>query len=442
MDNAADAGGRQRDRVRLADPGDPRALGRAAAADRASRIGRISSAIAITAVGASATIATLVFVQLLAQGEEERTFVVNLGVWFRAGSFQVDWSLLVDPLASVMLLLVTWVGLLIHIYSLGYMAQRRALHPLLRLPQPLRRLDAGARPGRQLPDAVRRLGAGRPLQLPADRLLVRAARLRRRGQEGVHHQPHRRRRVPDRDVRDLPGLRVAGVHRRAACGRDGAPRAPLVAIALLLFVGATGKSAQIPLYVWLPDAMAGPTPVSRADPRRHDGDGRRLPGRADVALWALVPDVGLLVAWVGAATALVAAIIACAQTDLKKILAYSTVSQLGYMFIGGRGRQIQVAGDLPPADPRLLQGAALPRRRGGDARAANHTDVGVMGGLWRKLPITGTTSLIGVRRSPACPFLSGFFSKEEILAHAAETRWCSRCCGWSRCSSPGSRPST
>jgi NADH-quinone oxidoreductase subunit L len=107
-----------------------------------------------------------------------------------------------------------------------------------------------------------------------------------------------------------------------------------VAVGLLLFVGATGKSAQIPLFVWLPDAMAGPTPVSALiHAATMVTAGVYLVARMS-PLYVTIPDVGLVVAWVGALTALLAALIACAQVDIKKILAYSTVSQLGYMFVG------------------------------------------------------------------------------------------------------------
>src|SRR5690606_34738045 len=114
-----------------------------------------------------------------------------------------------------------------------------------------------------------------------------------------------------------------------------------VAIGLLLLVAATGKSAQIPLYVWLPDAMAGPTPVSALiHAATMVTAGVYLIARAS-PIYALVPEVGMVVAWIGVVTALVTALIACGQRDLKKILAYSTISQLGYMFVGvGLGSQV------------------------------------------------------------------------------------------------------
>ncbi len=137
--------------------------------------------------------------------------------------------------------------------------------------------------GREPAAAVRRLGGGRALLLPADRLLVQRGGERRRGQEGVRGQPHRRLRLPARHVPDRAPRccrtwpRARGCSPSAPCRRTPgcSPRSRRRAC-LLLFLGATGKSAQIPLYIWLPDAMAGPTPGQRADPRRHDGDRRRL----------------------------------------------------------------------------------------------------------------------------------------------------------------------
>ena len=383
------------------------------------RIGRISSAIAITAVGASATIATLVFVQLLAQGEEERTFVVNLGVWFRAGSFQVDWSLLVDPLASVMLLLVTWVGLLIHIYSLGYMAHDERYTRFFAYLN----LFAASMLVLVLGGSFAVLFVGWELVGLCSYLLI-GFWFARRDYAAAAKKAFITNRVGD------VGFMIAMFVIYQAFGSlaftDVLPAAgtvatgTLVAITLLLFVGATGKSAQIPLYVWLPDAMAGPTPVSALiHAATMVTAGVYLVARSSF-LFALVPDVGLLVAWIGAATALVAAIIACAQTDLKRILAYSTVSQLGYMFIAV-GVGSYTAGIFHLLTHGFFK-ALLFLAAGAVMHALHdHTDVRVMGGLWRKLPITGTTSLIGVAAIAGVPFLSGYFSKEEILAHAAET---------------------
>ena len=142
----------------------------------------------------------------------------------------------------------------------------------------------------------------------------------------------------------------------------------LTAIGLLLLVGAAGKSAQIPLYVWLPDAMEGPTPVSALiHAATMVTAGVYMVARSHV-IFDHAPMALTVVAVIGALTALFAATIGIVQTDIKRVLAYSTVSQLGYMFMAC-GVAAYSARHLPPDDPRFLQGAALPRRGLGDSRA-------------------------------------------------------------------------
>ena len=152
-------------------------------------------------------------------------------------------------------------------------------------------------------------------------------------------------------------------------GRHTGRDRPRLAIGLLLFLGACGKSAQLPLYVWLPDAMEGPTPVSALiHAATMVTAGVYLMARASPIL-AVAPDVLTVVAWVGAATALFAATIACAQNDIKRVLAYSTISQLGYMFLAVGSWRLHRR-HLPHGHARVLQGAAVPRRRQRDPRPA------------------------------------------------------------------------
>ena len=149
------------------------------------------------------------------------------------------------------------------------------------------------------------------------------------------------------------------IFEQVAAGRSRTTTATLVAACLLLLVGAFAKSAQVPLHTWLPDAMEGPTPVSVADPRRDDGHRRRLPDRAHapaVRAGARPPPTSRAI--IGTLTLFVAATIALVVTDLKRVIAYSTMSQIGYMILGV-SVGAYARGHVPPDDARLLQGAAV-----------------------------------------------------------------------------------
>jgi NADH-quinone oxidoreductase subunit L len=190
-------------------------------------------------------------------------------------------------------------------------------------------------------------------------------------------------------------------------------------VTLCLFIGATGKSAQIPLYVWLPDAMAGPTPVSALiHAATMVTAGVYLVVRTNF-LYQLAPDVSSLVAGIGALTALFAATIGLAQNDIKKVLAYSTVSQLGYMFLGAGVGAYTAAifhlGTHAFFKALLFLGAgSVIHALGGEQ------DLRKMGGLRKALPWTYRTFLVGTLAIAGVPFLSGFFSKDAILAAAWE----------------------
>ena len=182
-----------------------------------------------------------------------------------------------------------------------------------------------------------------------------------------------------------------------------------------LFLAAVGKSAQMPLHVWLPDAMEGPTPVSALiHAATMVAAGVYLVGRMTPML---VPDVMTVIAVVGACTGLMAGLIALAQDDIKKVLAYSTVSQLGYMFLG-LGCGAWHAGLFHLTTHAFFK-ALMFLGSGSVIHACHHEqDMRKMGGLWKKLPITGTTFFIGVLAIAGFPFLSGFYSKDAILAAA------------------------
>ncbi len=191
----------------------------------------------------------------------------------------------------------------------------------------------------------------------------------------------------------------------------------LTVITLLLFIGAAGKSAQIPLYTWLPDAMAGPTPVSALiHAATMVTAGIYMIARSNI-LYTLAPVSQTVVAVIGLATAILAATIAIKQNDIKKILAYSTVSQLGYMFLGlGVGAY---TGAVFHVMTHAFFKALLFLGAGSVIHAMHHEqDIRKMGGLAKKLPHTHWTFLVGCIAIAGIPPFSGFFSKDEILVNA------------------------
>lgn len=191
----------------------------------------------------------------------------------------------------------------------------------------------------------------------------------------------------------------------------------ITGITLLLFVGATGKSAQIPLYTWLPDAMAGPTPVSALiHAATMVTAGIYMIARSNI-LYTLAPVTQTVIAVIGLATALLAASIALKQNDIKKVLAYSTVSQLGYMFLAlGVGAY---TGAVFHVMTHAFFKALLFLGAGSVIHAMHHEqDIRNMGGLKKKLPITHFTFLLGCIAIAGIPPFAGFFSKDEILAAA------------------------
>ena len=192
---------------------------------------------------------------------------------------------------------------------------------------------------------------------------------------------------------------------------------PLVIVALLVFAGAMGKSAQFPLHVWLPDAMEGPTPVSALiHAATMVNAGVYLVARAN-PLFAYAQEAMVVVAAIGIFTAILAASIAFTQTDIKRVLAYSTLSQLGYMF-AALGVGAYVAAIFHLMTHGFFKGLLF--LGSGSVIHAVHEeqDMNRMGGLWRKIPITHWTMLIGAIAIAGIPPLAGFFSKDEILGEA------------------------
>ena len=308
------------------------------------------------------------FFALRSLPEEARHHVSNGFTWIEAGTLRVDFRMLADPLSSTMLLFVTGVGTLIHLYAIGYM------HGDPRFSRFFAYLNLFA--------------ASMLVLVLGSNFLVTFM-----GWEGVGLCSYLLISFWfERDSAAVAGKKAFITNRvgdfgfmiamflifsklgtldylATNVGAEHLSQSTVTAIALLLFLGAMGKSAQFPLHIWLPDAMEGPTPVSALiHAATMVTAGVFLVVRAHV-FFEVSDHAGMVVAWVGASTALFAATVAIVQNDIKRVLAYSTISQLGYMFLAvGRGR-VQRR-DLPHDHARVLQGAAVPRRRFGHPRHA------------------------------------------------------------------------
>ena len=272
-----------------------------------------------------------------------------------------------DTLSVTWILLITGVGSLIHLYSIGYMHGDERFSRFFAYLNLFVVVDADARPRLELPRHVPRLGGRRPLLLPARSFWFERNAAAVAGKKAF---------VTNRvgDVGFLlamflifASLRVAELRGDAAPARARSSSGTATAIALLLLVAAVGKSAQIPLHLWLPDAMEGPTPVSALiHAATMVTAGVFLLCRAHV-FFDVSSDAMTVVAWVGGITALLAGTVAILQPDIKRVLAYSTISQLGYMFLAV-GIGAYTAAVFMVLVPRVLQGLPVPRCRLGDPR--------------------------------------------------------------------------
>ncbi|HXH13199.1 MAG TPA: NADH-quinone oxidoreductase subunit L [Alphaproteobacteria bacterium] len=373
-------------------------------------------AIACSAVGLSFLCSLLAFLALLSLPPGQRAVEVVVYQWVTSGDFQAAMGFLWDPLSAVMSLVVTGVGFLIHLYSIGYM-----------------HADEG----------FQRYFAYLNLFVCAMLLLVLGNNflLMFLGWEGVGLCSYlligfwfTRQAAADAGKKAFivnrigdfgftigvflifvafGTVRFSQVFGQAALVLE-AGGALATAIALLLFLGATGKSAQIPLYVWLPDAMEGPTPVSALiHAATMVTAGVYMVARCSV-LYLLAPAALLVVATVGVLTALFAASMALVQTDIKRVLAYSTISQLGYMFLAcGVGAFTAAIFHLATHaffKALLFLGAgSVIHALGGEQ------DIRRMGGLKELLPVTYVTFLIASLAIAGIFPFAGFFSKDEIL---------------------------
>ena len=383
--------------------------------------------VAVPAVVVSWLLSLLVFFDV-AEGHQTS---FPLYTWLTSGTLDIHIGFSIDRLTAVMLLLVTTVSSLVHIYTIGYMRRRCRLCPFLQLHRPLYLLDADVSHGGQSAATLRLLGSSWTLLLSAHRPLVRSSRCLRCGHKSVHRQPGRRLRLHARPPVGLVQLRVARLsgnvppRARVCWRRHECPRAirgtwdvsVLTLICILLFTGAIGKSAQVPLHVWLPDAMEGPTPISALIHAATMVTAGVFMVARLAPLYNLSPTAMTVVAITGGVTMVVGATIALTQTDIKRVVAYSTVSQLGYMIMAcGLGAYAAGMYHL------LTHGAfkALLFLGCGSVIIALHheQDMRRMGGLKDKLPVTYWTFVVGSLALAGFPLTSGFFSKDDLLISA------------------------
>jgi len=370
-------------------------------------------------VGASFVVSLLAVLALAARPAHDRLFVQVLFPWIQAGTFSAPAAFQLDPLSSVMILVVTGVGFLIHVYSVGYMSHEKAFARyfvylnlftfamlLLVLGSNFLLMFVGWE-GVGLCSYLL-IGYWYEKKSAAD-AGKKAFIVNRVGDFGflvaVFLIFWTFGTVEYTEVfGKIPGLAASGVLTTGIA----------TAITLLLFVGAIGKSAQIPLYVWLPDAMEGPTPVSALiHAATMVTAGVYMVARTN-ALYLLAPTSMAVVAVVGAATALFSATIGITQNDIKRVLAYSTVSQLGYMFLAC-GVGAFTAGIFHLMTHAFFK-ALLFLGSGSVIHAlSGEQDMRKMGSLRKHLPITFTTMFIATLAISGIPGLSGFFSKDEIL---------------------------
>jgi NADH-quinone oxidoreductase subunit L len=375
----------------------------------------LSGIIACVSILLSFVLSVLIFIGL--QGSHEKSHVSCLFWWINSDTLVIPFELLVDPLSSLFLLIITGIGFLIHVYSVGYMHE-----------------DEGfARFFTYLNLFVFFM----LLLVLGNNYLIMFV-----GWEGVglcsylligfwfkntaYNNAAKKAFVMNRigDLGFLLGIILifitfGSISYDQVFDKAGQASQMATPIAILLFIGAMGKSAQLPLYTWLPDAMAGPTPVSALiHAATMVTAGIYMVARSNV-FYSISHTASALVAIVGVATALFAATIGLFQNDIKKILAYSTVSQLGLMFLGlGVGAYSSAVFHVTTHaffKALLFLGAgSVIHAMGGEQ------DIRKMGGLKDKIKITFITMLIGTIAISGIPPFSGFFSKDEILAHAYE----------------------
>src|SRR6202140_688727 len=392
------------------------------------------NAVCVGSVFLSMVFAFGAIVQLIARPVGQRVVEVVLFDWVPAGAmhtfsghlanFNAQWGMLLDPLSCVMLFVVTGVGFLIHVYSTGYMAHEGGYYRffgylnlfmfsmlVLVLANNLLLLFVGWE------------GVGL-----CSYLLIGFYFLRKSASD-AGKKAFIANRVGDAGfllglfvlVGTLGTLRFTEIAPAIEAGNFPIGSGVMTAIALLLFVGATGKSAQIPLYVWLPDAMEGPTPVSALiHAATMVTAGVYMITRMNV-VFQLAPVALGVVATVGAVTALYAATMGLVQNDIKRVLASSPISQLGYMFLA-LGVGAYTSGIFHLMTHAFFK-ALLCLGSGSVIHAmSGEQDMRKMGGLWGKIPKTAWTFVIAAVAISGIPPLAGFVSKDAILGAAFDAR--------------------
>jgi len=391
-------------------------------------LGRRSSKKSISAVALVFCGAAFAMALFLAAGfsSTQAPYYFDLAHWIRSGSFQVDFSFYLDQLSLVMLLVVTGVGFLIHIYSVGYMWDDDGYYRFMSyLNLFMFFMLTLVLAKNYLVMFIGWEGVGLASYLligfwftkdSAAAAGKKAFIVNRIGDFGflialfliINHF----------HSLDFPTVFQAV----APLTSETAGAGFLTAIGLLLMVGAAGKSAQIPLYVWLPDAMEGPTPVSALiHAATMVTAGVYMVARSHV-IFERAPMALTVVAIIGTLTALFAATIGIAQTDIKKVLAYSTVSQLGYMFMAC-GVGAFSAGIFHLMTHAFFKGLLFLAAGSVIHGVGGEQDMRKMGGLRQYMPVTFVTMGIATLAIAGIPPFAGFWSKDEILWQAFGTSW-------------------
>ena len=377
------------------------------------------SVIAVGSVGASFVVSLLAFFAMQALPEHDRVINVPVYSWIPVGEFKIDVAFLLDPLSALMLLVVTGVGFLIHVYSMGYMEHDENYGRFFTYLN----LFVFSMLILVLGNNYLLMYVGWELVGLCSFLLI-SFWFTKPSAAAAGKKAFVTTRIGDFGFglgvllifTTFGTLNFDAVFAHAEeMFKVGAP--VITAITLLLFAGAVGKSAQLPLYVWLPDAMEGPTPVSALiHAATMVTAGVYMVARSHV-LFSLAPISSEVVAWTGGLTAIFAATIALVQMDLKRVLAYSTISQLGYMFLAV-GVGAYGAGIFHLMTHAFFK-ALLFLAAGSVMHAMNNViDMRKLGGLSKVMPWTYTTFGAGALAIAGFPLLAGFFSKDEILASA------------------------